>query len=511
MNIYLALFYTSKDRDYNKNLNFFLKNYKKFGIKDVFLYTEECIPKEFEWLYKDFFIKHKRGYGYWAWKPLIIYESLKKIKKGDMLLYHDVGRSCYPFGIKYSLKALAEYVKINHKGIGIAEGPFSHEEFSKRDAFYYMGCDEKECWNLNQLSATWSFWENSDLSKKFVLDWIKWSFHSNEIITDSPNKCGLPNLPKFKDNRHDQTILTNLLYLYKKNGTGLEPLKFNGWEKDVNNCIKKVDKDAILVIEPEIKDISIKNAFNEILRKDTNVVITHFNHDLAWLAKARHSFNSIILCDKIDSKSIPLEVKNQFDCKSCPTIPNEGSDTKAILNYIINNYENLNERTAFVHGHETFWHQQNPLGLINAILTARTDKYGFVSLNTKHHPGAPYWVYDRRENRGKMVLFMEKYWEEYFYPYLGNLPQAFAHDCCAQFIVRKDRILKHPKEAYQKWFNLYRILQDKEGDNEWGKEGKSHASYYSYMFEFIWHFIFGEDPVINENERNLGYLRARFF
>jgi hypothetical protein len=283
MNVYATLFYTSKDKDYQKNLYSFLNNYKKIGIKDVFLYTDECLPDEFEWLYKDFFQKHRRGYGYWAWKPLIIYDSMKKVNDGDFILYHDVGRSCYNFDINYEIHPLVKDIKENYAGIGVAKGPFKHKEFCKRDAFYYMGCDEKACWDLNQLSATWSFWEKAELPKKILMDWLKWCFHEKEIITDLPNKCGLPNLPEFKDNRHDQTILTNLIYLYGKNNPKIKPLEPIGWEKPMDNCLKKyyhVDPDSVLfVIKSCEKYESRIDAIRSTWLKDNDNYIVFSDHE----------------------------------------------------------------------------------------------------------------------------------------------------------------------------------------------------------------------------------------
>lgn len=482
MNIYLTLFYTKDDNDYSKNLKNHLNNYKNIGIKDVFLYTDECLPEEFKWLYKDFFNKHKRGYGYWAWKPLVIYDSLKKINDGDMILYHDVGRSCYPFYVNGNIHQLANKIKKENSGIGIARGGWNHKELCKRDAFYYMGCDEKECWDLKQLSATWSFWEKSETSKKFITDWIKWSFHNKEIITDLPNKCGLPNLPEFKDHRHDQAILTNLLYLYNKNGYKIPALQADGWEKDLNNFIKITNK----------------------IRNDTTVVTSHFSEDLEWLAKKYYMFN-IVLCDKKGSANIPEEVKNKFDCTSCPLMENKGSEGLAYFNYIINNYDNLSERTAFIHGHETAWHYKNPLSIWDAILVARTDKYGYISLNIKHHPGFDYSK-DRNYEYPRTMALVENYWEEYFKPYLGEIPKKFSHDCCAQFIVRKDRILRHPKEAYQKWASLYDVFEKEMN----AKAYQDKHSPVNYILEFIWHIIFGEDPVVQDNQRDLGYFRERF-
>jgi len=283
MNVYATLFYTSKDKDYQKNLYSFLNNYKNIGIKDVFLYTDECLPNEFEWLYKDFFKKHRRGYGYWAWKPLIIYDSMKKINDGDFILYHDVGRSCYNFDIHYNIAPLVKDIKENYEGIGIARGPFRHKQYCKRDAFYYMGCDEKTCWDLPQLSATWNFWEKAELPKKFIIDWIKWSFHEKEIITDLPNKCGLPNLPEFDDHRHDQALLTNLMYLYNKNNLKIKPLMPHGWEKPMDNCLRKyyhVDPDSVLfVIKSCEKYESRIDALRSTWLKDKNNYIVCSDHE----------------------------------------------------------------------------------------------------------------------------------------------------------------------------------------------------------------------------------------
>jgi hypothetical protein len=511
MNTYLTLFYTHKNEDYKVNIKKHLENYKKIGIKDVFLYMEDCLPKEFELLYKDFFKKNYRGYGYWAWKPLVIYDSMKKINENDMILYHDVGRQCYPFGIRYDINGISSYIRDNHDGIGVARGPFDHKEYCKRDAFYYMNCDEENCWNLKQLSATWSFWQKSELPKRMLLDWMKYAFHDKNIITDDPNQCGLNNFSPFEGHRHDQAILTNLFYLYHKEYPKIEALTAPAWEKDLNHFIKKYDPNPKLII-PEIinkeKDeiriierLNFQKEENSKIRNDTTVVVNHFNEDLNWL-KDKNRFFNIVLCDKKGSKEIPDLIKNQIDCTSCPIDPlNKGKEAIGYLLYIIKNYKKLSERTAFIHGHETAWHYLNPLSLSDAILTARTDKYGFISLNIKHHPDVepgrhPLGNYDLRILNDAPWIFLKKYWNEYFQKYLGDIPKEISHDCCGQFIVRKDRILKHPIEAYIKWLYLCNVSKE------------DHT--FALVFELIWHIIFGEEPSVPQNQRNLNYFKARF-
>ena len=48
----------------------------------------------------------------------------------------------------------------------------------------------------------------------FLQKLIKYST-DKRIITDDPNTLGLPNYPGFRDNRHDQTVLSILFKKYK--------------------------------------------------------------------------------------------------------------------------------------------------------------------------------------------------------------------------------------------------------------------------------------------------------
>jgi GR25 family glycosyltransferase involved in LPS biosynthesis len=241
MDIYLALFYnTYLGSEYKKNLDNFINTYKSIGIKDVFLYTEENLPlkKEQEEYFEKY--KHKRGYGYWAWKPIVIRESLARIKDKDVVLYHDAGREPYLYNIKYNIKPLVEEVIEKYAGIGVPTSPFKHIEYCKRDAFYYMKCDEEFYWNLPQVCATWSIWEKNSLVWDFVNNWRYYAFHKKEIITDEPNQSGLENFKQFKDHRHDQALLTNLFYYYSRIHRKIKPLPHVwGWEKDMNNHLRR--------------------------------------------------------------------------------------------------------------------------------------------------------------------------------------------------------------------------------------------------------------------------------
>jgi hypothetical protein len=88
-----------------------------------------------------------------------------------------------------------------------------------------IGCDhaERARWERfgKQCQASVIFFRVSDYSRQFVAEWLKWCLHRNRystictdewryLIDDSPSIA--PNHPEFRENRHDQAILTTLAY-----------------------------------------------------------------------------------------------------------------------------------------------------------------------------------------------------------------------------------------------------------------------------------------------------------
>lgn len=57
---------------------------------EVLLYTPDKLP---DFIRNSPLMKYKRGGGYWAWKPAIIWDCLQKHEEGDMICYVDAGCS----------------------------------------------------------------------------------------------------------------------------------------------------------------------------------------------------------------------------------------------------------------------------------------------------------------------------------------------------------------------------------------------------------------------------------
>ena len=181
-----------------------------------------------------------RGAGYWAWKPYIILETLKQAKPDDWVIYCDVGK---PFrrgdperngntdignAMYTPIDALIDYAIQQDgftPGVWIPHYGLAHV-WTKRDCFVVMSCDSAEFHNAPHVQAGYSAWSKSDASIAFLEEWLSWCCNPT-AITDADNILGKPNSKNFRDHRHDQAILSNLVI--KK---GIQP--FGPKERSLN-------------------------------------------------------------------------------------------------------------------------------------------------------------------------------------------------------------------------------------------------------------------------------------
>lgn len=138
------------------------------------------------------------------WKPYIIYKTLEEMTTQDVLFYCDAGASFVGKAEPY-LKACKE----DERGIILFKGGHKNKKFTKRDCFVYMDADESKYTDSIQLSAAFHVIRKTDFSLNFYKEYMRYAENEN-IISDLPNTCGLPNYPEYEDHRHDQSICTNL-------------------------------------------------------------------------------------------------------------------------------------------------------------------------------------------------------------------------------------------------------------------------------------------------------------
>jgi len=204
--VYLVNFATPNFYKSQKELN---ANALKFGVDKTISYTFDMIKKTDFYKENKELLDRKRWIGWGSWKPYVILEALKKIEKGDILIYCDSGIS-----FRSSLKDIIK--RCNKKGIVLFQSRPVMRQWTKRDTFVLMGCDKKEYHDAHQIMAGLNLWKKTPTSQKIVSQWLEFC-KDTRIITDDDNVCGKPNFPDFIEHRGDQSILSILAVKYKKN------------------------------------------------------------------------------------------------------------------------------------------------------------------------------------------------------------------------------------------------------------------------------------------------------
>ncbi|EKG21601.1 hypothetical protein MPH_01109 [Macrophomina phaseolina MS6] len=160
----------------------------------------------------------------------------------------------------------------------------------------------------------------------------------------------------------------------------------------------------------------------------------------------------------------------------------------AYLTYLIDNYGKYPSTVAFIHSHQDrFWHgagmpARSNMVALKALKIDFVQRQGFANLRCSLGPGCPAEVQPYREETPANRMYertMLTVWEIFFGE---KCPQVIAAPCCAQFAVSRDQIMMRPVEDYA----MYRqwLMETELDDDNSGR-----------VFEYLWHVIFGRNPV----------------
>jgi hypothetical protein len=149
------------------------------------------------------------GGGCFAWKPAIIAEEMEALSDGDVLIYADAGIE-FIDSVRYIIDRMDQ-------DIFVFGNMWEHAHWCKRDIVETIWPFGKG-WGIGewrrygkQVQASVIFFRVSDYTRQFVKEWLHWClFEGGRLIDDSPSHT--PNHPEFRENRHDQAILTTMAY-----------------------------------------------------------------------------------------------------------------------------------------------------------------------------------------------------------------------------------------------------------------------------------------------------------
>ncbi len=200
--IYLTSYATDRFESVQRDLN---ASAIQWGVPNILTYRESDLKTSDYYQRNRSILDEVCGAGYWAWKPYFILQALEHLSENDILFYCDAGSMFID-----SPEPLIRLCADHPQGVILFDAqPLTNRQFTKRDCFIRMGCDEPLYWDAKKVIATLLVIRKKDSTLALLEEWLAFC-QDRAAITDDVNVCGQPDLPGYLVHRHDQSILSIL-------------------------------------------------------------------------------------------------------------------------------------------------------------------------------------------------------------------------------------------------------------------------------------------------------------
>jgi hypothetical protein len=207
----MLYFLVYNDNTHNQHIDKLLKSVRMYGKEfEIIIFNKNDIDTEFVKKNKSI-LNCSRGGGYWLWKPYIINETLKKINENDIVFYMD---SKYYFTENFT-NLYSDHMR-NNDILAWKNKPNEQvwymKNWCKMDVIYkYNMFDKVFSENAEDCWAGALIVKKTENTIKYIQEWLDMCC-VYEDITDTPSK--IRNVGLFKEHRHDQSLLSIILYKY---------------------------------------------------------------------------------------------------------------------------------------------------------------------------------------------------------------------------------------------------------------------------------------------------------
>jgi len=174
---------------------------KDFGsITERKAYTDADLPPAYYELFSGL-----TGFGFYSWKPYLIYSELLQMETNDILVYIDAGCELNKLGtVRFD-----DYLSYTSKnGVLLFEQQHHNRLWTKN---HPMLLGYPEHYFRNQLVATVMFLKNTEQTQEFVKAWLDLCSYENGTLLKPPGE-NEPQPPGFKNHRCDQSCLSICAY-----------------------------------------------------------------------------------------------------------------------------------------------------------------------------------------------------------------------------------------------------------------------------------------------------------
>lgn len=189
----------------------------------IHAFHEHQLSTQFTTSFKNVLSPKVRGFGYWCWKPEIIRMTLNLIPQDSILLYADAGCTINPGG-RAKLLEYEEQAFYSHSGVlGFeTKNTFNDpmlDRFRLIESHWTKGAlfdilsvrNKPEITDSNQIGAGIIILRKTRNVLQLIDSWQDIFLRHFDCIDDTPSST--PNLPGFKESRHDQSAFSILAKL----------------------------------------------------------------------------------------------------------------------------------------------------------------------------------------------------------------------------------------------------------------------------------------------------------
>lgn len=211
MNLHLTYF---GDSSFSIGKNRIKQQAKNFGVfKTIQEFGENDLENNSFWenyakiMMQPRFGMPEKYYGYYACKPYFVSKALENIPDNHILLYVDCGCELNKNGLDRLKKYYQECVETQGVFFSL---DLPEIQWTKMDTYRKIVGDNDEYMMTRQIISGIFLLKNTPMIKQLLQEWVQISVEENgRYLDDTPSN--LSNDKIFKENRHDQSILSLLL------------------------------------------------------------------------------------------------------------------------------------------------------------------------------------------------------------------------------------------------------------------------------------------------------------
>lgn len=197
------IFITYGDELYYESLQRISAQAASVGCFDkIITYTDADLPEEIR---NHPLMQHRRGGGYWLWKPYFILKTLQEAHEGDIVVYIDAG--CEVFRHP-SWDSFFEMMKTH--GLICFKIAALMKYWSRKNLLQSYASSTRNMGEMWQVMSGVSFWTRMALP--IAQEWYNVMATHPEYVQDVSPAERLKEIAGFIENRHDQSVLTCVIH-----------------------------------------------------------------------------------------------------------------------------------------------------------------------------------------------------------------------------------------------------------------------------------------------------------